>query len=72
MNRDTQFMQALRKEIVVGDPQFNIAKCKELANEIKITDVIDPTSKQIGMLAELLFRVKEIPDLELIEIEGIA
>ena len=70
--RDTQFGKALMGEIIVGDPQFNIAKCKELANEIKITDVIDPSSKQIGQLAELLFRVKEIPDLELIEIEGIA
>ena len=69
--RDTQFGKALMGEIIVGDPQFNIAKCKELANEIKITDVIDPSSKQIGQLAELLFRVKEIPDLELIEIEGI-
>ena len=70
--RDTQFGKALMGEIIVGDPQFNIAKCKELANEIKITDVIDPSSKQIGQLAELLFRVKEIPDLELIDIEGIA
>jgi len=70
--RDTQFAKALREELEYGDPQYNILRCKELANEIKITDVIDPTSKQIGMLAELLARVREIPDFELIEIEGIA
>jgi len=33
-------------------------------------DVIDPTSRQIGLLAELIARVREIPELELIEIEG--
>jgi hypothetical protein len=67
-----QFQQALSREIIIGDPAYNISRCKELAEELKITDVVDPSGRQIGMLAELLYRVKEIPELEIIDIEGIA
>jgi len=67
-----QFQQALSREIIIGDPAHNITRCKELAEELKITDVVDPSGRQIGMLAELLYRVKEIPELEIIDIEGIA
>ena len=68
--RHTTFHKALLGEIDLGHPQANIQRAKELASEIKIMDVIDPTSRQIGLLAELIARVRESPELELIEIEG--
>ena len=60
----TLYQRAVTGDIEIGDVVSNIDKCKDIAKEIKIIDIINPTSRQIGMLAELLYRVKNMPDLE--------
>ncbi len=46
----------------------NLERCREISNELKLTDLIDPTSKQIGLLSELLYRMKNMPELEILDL----
>ena len=46
----------------------NLERCREISNELKLTDLIDPTSKQIGLLSELLYRMKIMPELEILDL----
>ena len=46
----------------------NLERCREISHELKLTDLIDPTSKQIGLLSELLYRMKNMPELEILDL----
>jgi len=46
----------------------NLERCREISQELKLTDLIDPTSKQIGLLSELLYRMKNMPELEILDL----
>ncbi len=46
----------------------NLERCREISNELKLTDLIDPNSKQIGLLSELLYRMKNMPELEILDL----
>ena len=46
----------------------NLERCREISNELKLTDLIDPTSKEIGLLSELLYRMKNMPELEILDL----
>ena len=70
MNREiTLFEKALIGDYEIKDIYTNIARCKEIADKLKILDIIDPTSKNVSLIAELVYRVKYMPDLQLIEID---
>lgn len=63
-------MKAIDGDINVESTFENLNKCFNLARNIKLTDIIDPNSKQIGELAELVYRLQNCPDFEIINIEG--
>ena len=44
----------------------NLERCREISRELQLTDIIDPNSKQIGLLSELLYRMKNMPELEIL------
>ena len=46
----------------------NLERCREISQELKLTDLIDPNSKQIGLLSELLYRMKNMPELEILDL----
>ena len=46
----------------------NLERCREISDELKITDIIDPNSKQIGLLSELLYRIQNMPELEILDL----
>ena len=46
----------------------NLERCREISQELKLTDLIAPTSKQIGLLSELLYSMKNMPELEILDL----
>ena len=66
-NRVTLYHKARLGDFEIGDVYENIERCKEISQDLNITDVINPTSKEIGLLAELLYRVKNMPELEILD-----
>ena len=64
--RKTRFDKALQGSFDDVDVFTNINEIKKLAGEIKIVDVINPSSAVYGKIAELLARIKSLRDFALI------
>ena len=60
----TLFEKALHGDFKTDDVVYNLKRCKEISDNLSITDLLSPTSKNIGLFSELLYRVKNMPDLE--------
>ena len=70
MNRErTMFEKALMGAYEVDDIYSNLRRCREISGQLNVLDIIDPTSRNVGLIAELVFRVNNMPELELIELE---
>ena len=65
----TMFEKALKGDYEIVDIFTNIKRCKEISDQLEILDIIDPTSRDMGLLAELVYRVSNMPELELIEVD---
>jgi hypothetical protein len=63
-------MKAVNGEIDVDNVFENLNNCFQLAKDLKITDLIDPSSKQLGEVAELVYRLQNCPELEIIDDKG--
>ena len=56
----TLYQQAKANELEELDIFRTIERMQEISTEIKLTDLINPTSRQMGLIAELLWRVERI------------
>tara|TARA_R100000458_G_scaffold26541_1_gene24055 strand:- start:304 stop:537 length:234 start_codon:yes stop_codon:yes gene_type:complete len=65
----TKFDRALSEEYSEESTLVNINKAIELAYNLKILDILEPTSKTIGELAEIVSRLQNADTLEIIDIE---
>ena len=45
----------------------NLNKIKELAEQVKVLDLLDPSSKVVNIMTEIVERCKDIPELEMID-----
>lgn len=45
----------------------NLNKIRELAEDIKSLDILDPTSRTILLITEIIQRAKLIPELEMVD-----
>ena len=63
------FEKALIGDYEIKDVFTNIQRCREISSELRILDLIDPNSRNVSLMAELVYRVKNMPELELIEID---
>ena len=50
----TLYQKALAGDFKIGNVYENLERCREISAELKLMDVIDPNSKQIGLISELL------------------
>ena len=66
---ETMFERALTGDYEIKDVFTNIERCKQISNQLKILDLIEPKSRDISLIAELVYRVNNMPELELIEID---
>ena len=64
----TLYQKALSGDFEINDVYYNLERCREISKELKIMDIIDHNSRQIGLLSELLFRMKNMPELEILDI----
>ena len=70
MDRErTMFEKALIGDYEINDVFTNIQRCREISSELRILDLIDPNSKNVSLMAEIVYRAKNMPELELIEID---
>tara|TARA_R100000329_G_C7536790_1_gene189437 strand:+ start:125 stop:361 length:237 start_codon:yes stop_codon:yes gene_type:complete len=68
MERDkTLYEKALSDDFQIDNIVDNLNRCREITNELRLVDVIDPSSRQIGLLCELLYRIQNMPDLEILD-----
>ena len=65
---ETLYHKALFGEFEVGNIHQNLERCREISSELSLIDLIDPNSKQIGLLSELLYRMKHMPELEILDV----
>ena len=65
----TKFDRALSEEYSEESTLVNINKAIELVYNLKILDILEPTSKTIGELAEIVSRLQNADTLEMIDIE---
>ena len=63
----TLYQKALSGDFEIDNVFENLERCREISAELKLMDVIDPNSKQIGLLSELLYRMKNMPELEILD-----
>ena len=45
----------------------NLNKLREIANNLKSLDILDPSSKTIMLVTEMVRRAKLIPELEMVD-----
>ena len=67
-NHKTLFEMALSGDFDIEGVVPNINRCREISKELDMLDLINPTSRQIGLLAELLYRTENMPELESIDV----
>lgn len=45
----------------------NLNKIRKLASDLKVIDLLDPSSKTVNVLTEIIERCRHIPELEMID-----
>ena len=45
----------------------NLNRIRELSRQVKILDLLDPTSRVVNILTEIVERSRHIPELEMVE-----
>ncbi len=45
----------------------NLNRIRELADEVKVLDLLDPSSKVVNILTEIIERCRHIPELEMVD-----
>ena len=65
----TRFDNALNNNFMEESSHININEAIKLAMKMKVIDILEPTSKTIGELAEIISRLQNADCLEVIDIE---
>ncbi len=45
----------------------NLNKIKKLASDLKVVDLLDPSSRTVNVLTEIIERCRHIPELEMVD-----
>ncbi len=64
----TLYQRARMNDFQIDSVYDNLERCREISNELKITDIINPNSRQMGLLSELLYRIQNMPELEILDL----
>jgi len=67
---ERRFDKAVNNKFSKESTINNINSSIELAQEIKILDILDPTSKTIGEIAEIISRLQNSNTLESVDIQA--
>lgn len=64
---ETRFMKAIADGFSNESTFENINESIKLAKSIEIIDLVDPTSKVVGIVAEIVSRLKRSEELEIMK-----
>jgi len=67
MDKNTKFMQVFNEELELANTFDSLNKCIELSKEISLTDLISPSSRTTGELAELIYRLQNLTEFEVLD-----
>tara|TARA_R100000655_G_scaffold13575_1_gene30664 strand:+ start:59 stop:280 length:222 start_codon:yes stop_codon:yes gene_type:complete len=67
MDKDTKFMQVFNGELELANTFDSLNKCIELSKKISLTDLISPSSRTTGELAELIYRLQNLAEFEVLD-----
>ncbi len=60
-------MQVFNKELELANTFDSLNKCIELSKQISLTDLISPSSRTTGELAELIYRLQNLAEFEVLD-----
>ena len=49
---------------------INLNRCKEIANTLSLYNLVDNTSREIGLIAELIYRIQNMPSIEYVDFDS--
>tara|TARA_R100000900_G_scaffold140745_1_gene121375 strand:+ start:469 stop:690 length:222 start_codon:yes stop_codon:yes gene_type:complete len=67
MDKNTKFMEVFNEELELANTFDSLNKCIELSKEISLTDLISPSSRTTGELAELIYRLQNLTEFEILD-----
>ena len=67
MDKNTKFMQVFNEDIELMNTFESLNKCIELSKQITLTDLISPSSKTTGEVAELIYRLQNLVEFEVLD-----
>jgi len=69
-DKQTLFQRARSGDFDTDNLITNLNRCKEIADTLSFSSIVDNTSRDMGLIAELLYRVKNMPSMECIDFES--
>ncbi len=60
-------LKALNEEFELKSSFSSLNKCIELSKKMKLTELINPSSKTTGDLAELIYRLQNLDEFEVLD-----
>jgi len=69
-DKRTLFQRARSGDFDTDNLISNLNRCKEIADSLSFSCIVDNTSRDMGLIAELLYRVKNMPSVEYIDFES--
>lgn len=67
MDKNTKMLKALNEEFELKSSFNSLNKCIELSKKMKLTELINPSSKTTGDLAELIYRLQNLDEFEVLD-----
>ena len=67
MDKNTKFMEVFNEELELANTFDSLNKCIEVSKEISLTDLISPSSRTTGELAELIYRLQNLTEFEVLD-----
>ena len=67
MDKNTKMLKALNEEFELKSSFSSLNKCIELSKKMKLTELINPSSKTTGDLAELIYRLQNLDEFEVLD-----
>tara|TARA_R110000823_G_scaffold188677_3_gene320656 strand:+ start:475 stop:696 length:222 start_codon:yes stop_codon:yes gene_type:complete len=67
MDKDSKYMQVVNEELELAGTFETLNKCIELSRQITLTDLISPSTRTTGEVAELIYRLQNLAEFEVLD-----
>ncbi len=67
MDKNSKYMQVINQELELLGTFESLNKCIGLARKLSLTDLISPSSRTTGEVAELIYRLQNLAEFEVLD-----